>query len=420
MRPAALLLPLAAVATALATAWIYRPVVHAYLLTDDFQWLEGAMVFTPHRLFDLAGRTHFYRPAVELYFALMYRGVGCSATMLHVANILLHVVNAALVMVLAQLLTADVTIAALAGLLFATQPALAQAVLWPAAMSSVLCAFCGLAMLIADSRREGVGRSGAVVAAFAAALAAHESGVMFLPAALLLRYGRGGARPCREWLRLYLPCALLLLGYVGLTGWINSRNYVITEGHYRAGLHIVVNLFDYLVALYEGRHRPLDYAFVAGAVALLAWQAPRRIRMWLLWLFAALAPVLAFTTPPASRYLYIPSIPFSLLVAAGVVALARRAGDVVAPRHRRPLVAAVLLVLTLFIAGRAALFARKGAYGFVAEATPFARVARDLRPTGDGTTVTIPAEAVDWMDPQYLQPLARVAACDPHAVVVTR
>jgi hypothetical protein len=439
------LLLLAAAAAACAAGWIYWPALSSYLLTDDFQWLDGAMVFTPAGLFDVASRSHFYRPAVEAYFALMYRGFGCSPAALHAANLALHMVNAALVMVLAQALTADAAIAAIAGLLFATQPALAQAVLWPAAISSVLCATCGLAMLIADEQRVRVAaparrtdpaglvpRSGpgandgptsrwwslAVVIAFALALSAHESGVVFLAAALLLRYGREGTADWRRWLRDYLPCALLLAGYLGLTAWINSRNYVITEGRYRGGLHVLGNLFDYLVALYQGRHRPVEYVMVAAVLALLLWRAPRRVRAWVLWLLAAIAPVLAFTTPPASRYLYIPSVAFSLLLATGIVTAGRRLAAVAPGRQPRVLAGAVMTALVLFLLVRSALFARKGTAGFDAEAAPFARAARDLRPLGDGTSFAISAAEVTWMDRQYLAPLTRVAACDPRASVV--
>ncbi len=445
---------------AVATYW---PALSSFLVSDDFQWVEGAMVLTPAGLFDLASRTHFYRPAIETHFALMYHGFGCSAVALHAANITLHAANAALVIALAHALTASVAVAAAAGLLFATQPALAQAVLWPAAVSSVLCASCGLVMLIVDARRgapsggggrgpgsvapvgrvphsgpgttdraPGPWRPVAVAVAFAFALAAHESGVVFLAAALLLRYGREGTIDWRNWRRDYLPCALLLLGYLGLTVWINSRNYVITEGRYRLGGHVLRNLFDYLVALYQGHRQPLEYVVAASLLLVVLWRGRRPVRTWVIWLLAALAPVLAFTAAPASRYLYMPSIPFSLLVATGIAALAGRvaalvpepsastrsaaaAGRTATRRHRATV--AIMTAVVTFLVVRSALFTRKGVAGFDAEAAPFARAAAQLQPSGDGTAFTIDAAAVEWMDPQYLTPLARVAACDPRARV---
>ena len=41
--------------------------------------------------------------------------------------------------------------------------------------------------------------------------------------------------------------------YLAIDLWINSRNYVVSQGHYGIGLHIVTNALDYIDALYVGR-----------------------------------------------------------------------------------------------------------------------------------------------------------------------
>ncbi len=62
----------AVLAAAALAWWVYAPVLSAYLVSDDFQWIEGAVVFSPARLFEVGSRTHFYRPTIELYFAAEY------------------------------------------------------------------------------------------------------------------------------------------------------------------------------------------------------------------------------------------------------------------------------------------------------------------------------------------------------------
>jgi hypothetical protein len=45
---------------------IYFNALSAYFFEDDFQWLVTRWSFHPSDLLDLSGRTHFYRPIIEL------------------------------------------------------------------------------------------------------------------------------------------------------------------------------------------------------------------------------------------------------------------------------------------------------------------------------------------------------------------
>jgi hypothetical protein len=251
------------------------------------------------------------------------------------------------------------------------------------------------------------------VLALAAAMGAHESGIMWLPAAVLVRYGMGDRSTVRALARHYTPAFFLLIGYAGLTTWINSHNYVITEGRYGPGAHMVTNLVKYLVALYAGRQRSIEYVFVIVLIGFALWRGTPRVRAWCLWLVAALVPVLAFTTPPASRYLYVPAIPFCFLIAAGIGWITRTiaARTLVASGFNRILAWAPLLLITAFVAGRSALFAHKGGEGFRNDAAPYAALASN--PAGARSEASS-------IDPQYLDPLARVATCNPRATFTGR
>jgi hypothetical protein len=420
------------IALVLAGWWTYAPALDSYLITDDVQWLASAMEFSPARLVQISGRTHFYRPVVELYFAAMYTLSGCDPRTLHAGSVMLHVLNAALAGVLAYAVTARVAFAAISALLFVVQPAAAQAVLWPAAVSSLLSATFGLAMLRIDLGRSLTRaqapdalattaiRSVAVPLLFAAALGSHESAVMWLPACLLLRYGAGERNSLIRWAREYGACLVVLTGYLAVTVLINSRNYVVTEGVYTLGWHMAVNLAHYLVALWVGRRVALDYTITGLAVAALMWKGSLHIRIWTLWVVAALAPMLLFVGSTSSRYAYAATVPFCWLLAAGILAVHEAVLRATDARGRRGVAAAVavLVLLTGFVVIRSATFARKGAVGFRTDAAAFERVAEALR-AQPGTALTVRASAVAWMDEQYLLPLARVARCDPGVSVDT-
>jgi hypothetical protein len=418
-----------------AVVWTYWPAFSSYLIDDDFQWIDGAMQLGASRALIVTGRTHFYRPIVELYFGIMYALFGCSVLALHVASVCIHIVNAWLVMLVALRVCpgsespeqsgADLygprrstAFASLAGILFAVQPGPAQAVLWPSAVGTLLSATFGLLFLLADTssrttdlsrrsrpRRRMAGERVVGVLTFAAAMGAHESGIMWLPAAVLIRYGRADTSKPRALARHYAPALFLLFAYAGLTAWINSRNYVITEGQYRPGAHVITNLLMYLVSLYAGRQRFIEYAAVTVLIVIGLWLGTHRVRAWCLWLIAALLPVLSFVTPPSSRYLYVSAIPFSFLAASGIVWISRTIRERSPLRSYGAAVTAALL-LTTFVAGRSALFARKGAEGFRHDASRyFDLAARVNRPDTD----------VSWIQRQYLDPLARVATCNPRA-----
>jgi hypothetical protein len=404
--------------------WTYWPAFSSYLIDDDFQWIDGAMQLGASRAFVVSGRTHFYRPILELYFGLMYASFACSALAVHVGSVCIHIVNAWLVMRLGLRMTRDAdhpdgspVFASLAGIVFAVQPGPAQAVLWPSAVGTLLSATFGLLFVMVDLRnpiaartfrlRQVMERVLALVA-FAAAMGAHESGVMWLPAAMLLRYALVHLRQgitTRAMARHYGPALFLLFAYAGLTAWINSHNYVITEGQYRPGTHMITNLLTYLVALYAGRQRWIEYVAVAVLIVAGAWRGTPLVRAWCLWLIAALLPVLPFMPPTSSRYLYVSAITFSFLAAFGIVWIATTLRERGGARGQIAAVTAAFL-LTTFVAGRSASFARKGAEGFRSDATRYFDLAAHLdRPDTD----------VSWIQPLYLDPLARVATCNPRA-----
>jgi hypothetical protein len=62
----------------------------AYLANDDFNWLTDARTRDLSQLFNVAGRTHFYRPVVELWFAIFVRVCGDWSSCYHVLNLVVR------------------------------------------------------------------------------------------------------------------------------------------------------------------------------------------------------------------------------------------------------------------------------------------------------------------------------------------
>ena len=78
--------------------FVYRHAPGAYFFEDDFQWLASRSFFHPTQLFNLDLFDHFYRPVVELYFWAGVRWFDGSPTVMHVSIVMLHMINAILLM----------------------------------------------------------------------------------------------------------------------------------------------------------------------------------------------------------------------------------------------------------------------------------------------------------------------------------
>ena len=152
---------------------------------------------------------------------------------------------------------------------------------------------------------------------------------------------------------MYAPYIALTIAYLGIDLWINSRNYLVSQGHDTIGWHVVQNALDYIVALYVGRRDALNYAVIAIGIVLLLVRGNRRVRFATVWMLLSLAPFLFFNWANTSRYLYQPAIGFSMLLAEAVMYLDR------VMRTRTPAFAraAILTVLVAGITIRFALFA---------------------------------------------------------------
>lgn len=342
---------LAAAVLAVVVVVVYYPALSAYFFDDDFQWLVTSWSFHPLQLIDFASMSHFYRPIIDIYFAVMTPLLRGSPALFHAASIALHLATVLVVYALSRRLWgppsggSSALFGFLTALFFAVQPSDIDAVAWVGALAETIGALFGCLSLLWFLRWRDSGQSRwrtLSVIAFALALLTHESSVVFL--ALLFLVDRLMWRvhkdpPFAIDLGSFAPYLGLTAVYLALDLWINSRNYLVSEGHYTIGFHIVTNALNYIDALYVGRRDWLNYAVIAVGIVVLLVRGSARVRFATCWMLLALAPFLSFNWGNTSRYLYQPAIGFSLLLAEGVMQLNR-------PRYR-PLLAVVVAAIAI-------------------------------------------------------------------------
>ena len=348
-----------------AVVIVYHNALWASFFDDDYQWLVGSWSFHPAQLVAFSGMTHFYRPVIDVYFAVMTPLLRGSPILFHEASIVLHMVNVLVVFAVAQrifvaanpFVEADLKVRLyipfVAALFFAVQPSDIDAIAWVGALAEAIGALFGCLSLLwfLRWRQDGQPRWRTLsVGAFTLALLTHESSVVFL-AVLFLADWLLVAR--RELIRPFVPYLAVTGAYLALDLWINSRNYLVSEGHYTIGFHIVTNALNYIEALYVGRRDWLNHAVIAVGIVTLLVRGNSRVRFATCWMLVALAPFLSFNWGTTSRYLYQPAIGFSLLLAEAVLAFDRA----LARRMTEPRRALAVSVLVAALAVRFVVFA---------------------------------------------------------------
>jgi hypothetical protein len=118
-----------------------------------------------------------------------------------------------------------------------------------------------------------------------------------------------------------------------------------------------------------GRHDIANYLLISGGLTVLLLRGSRRVVLATAWLVLALLPFVFFRWSNTSRYLYLPAMGFSMLVAEGVMQLDR----LLASRLPRAPRMAVLALVAAAIAGRFSLFAVSNVRGFVERTEEYRR-----------------------------------------------
>ena len=403
MSPRFLIRAALALLLAGAVFFIYWNAIFAYYLDDDFQWLVTRWAFTPSNLLDISGQSHFYRPIIELYFWIGSPLFGGSPVAFHLASIVLHIVNCGLLYLLATTLGLRRGFAWIAALLFAVQPGYVAAVAWVGAIAETIGAFFGCVSILALIQyRRTRHRPWLVgsVATFALSLLTHESSVVFLPLLVLADWETDAGRffywpsfkqNARRLFPAYVPFVVVTLAYLAIDLAINTRNYIVVEGEYRIGWHMVNSVFGYIASLYVGERTWLAHTFVAAVLALILIRGNARARYAVAWMIIAILPFAPFVFGNVSRYLYLPAMGFAMLMAEGASAL----DAWLRPRWSTVARTALLAVLIAFASVRFGNFARRGVADITARMEAYRTFLTELRrthPTLDNLAV-VPVDA---------------------------
>jgi hypothetical protein len=327
----ALLLCLVFCAVAFA---IYGPALRGPFHSDDAlyigtnPWTERITWQAVTGILDPTGEARFYQgnyaPVHLLATAVEIRVFGGDPLGYHVVNVLVHALNAALLVALFLSCGLSRALSSVGGLLFLVHPANVEAVAWISQLKTNGCLALSLGAVLAF-RRHPVLATGL----FASALLTKASAGFALPVVAALAWVRSSAEPRTPWLWIAVWALLLALYSIPqLSAFAPHSGAVVPEYadrlvHLRTiasiGLRYLVMAATSFGVAHAPEHPPVlsatdPWSLAALAVGiLLAWRTLVTLRrrspegaFWI-WAAAGFAPVsqlVPFPHPMADRYLY--------------------------------------------------------------------------------------------------------------------
>jgi hypothetical protein len=250
----------------------------------------------------------------------------------HRTNILLHSLNAVLLLLVLLEIGCGLWPSAWAAAFFALHPLRVESVAWVTERKDVLSGFfwmAGLWAYLRYARRPGPGRYALVACAFLAGLLSKPVAMTFPLVLLLLDYWPLGRRAFKEKLPLLALSALSLA-----LAWRSQGHSISKLSPAVAVSNAVVSCAVYLrqaawpaglSPFYPHPGRVLPAAVLSSGILLLllsVWTfRERRRRPWLLvgwlWYLVTLAPSLGFSiVAHADRFTYLPLVGASIVIAA--------------------------------------------------------------------------------------------------------
>jgi hypothetical protein len=418
-----------AIAISGAVAVIYHQAILSSFFDDDFHWLAQTRRFEFTNLFRLERYDHFYRPVIELYFLLGLNAFGCNPFPFHLSSLAVHLLATMVLFVFARRLSGREAFAVLTAIFFAVQPGYVQAVTWIGAITDLLPGLWYLATLwlhlrfLQDCRRLDYVLS---LLVFTLCLLTHESAATLLPMMIALELvvtaGSAGDRVSRVLRHAggYAPFAVLLVGFLAIAWIVNTRSYLVEDGHYAFGWHAVPNMLNYVVSLYVGKKILASHLVIVAITLFLLAKGSARTRFLLVWIFVTLAPASFFTWGNASRYLYVPAAGFAMLLAqSGLTAY-----EMIRARSGSPVVTPAAIAIVAAIAIRFAVFAHEGATGFRDQTRPYERLIAAIEQSGQDKSaideIAVSASDLDGVPDLYRDGVAETVACRPGVRMVVR
>jgi Flp pilus assembly protein TadD len=342
----------------------------AYGYDDKVLILDSPYVRSFHHLRELFTTTLFsnmglqagipyYRPMVKLGFLVCYQLFGPRPFGFHLFSLILNVAAVILLYFVAENLFGDHDLALAAAVLFALLPVHVEAVAWISAATdvevtlfSLLAFWCFLRIPVLSGARRILAFMGMAVS-FTFALLSKELAVTIPVLATIYEHFYRGDRQetsLRQKAIRYSPLWLILCGYlivrVRLLGYIGHASGMHNIGVLETVFSALAILGGYCALLvfpvrlsafheFQTSSSFLEMPVLGGACVLVLctwafavlWKRARPASFGLLWLFVALAPTLNARWMAAyvigERFLFLPSVGFSLVAAWAFIALWR-------------------------------------------------------------------------------------------------
>ena len=295
--------------------------------------------------------TQIWRPVRNISYTLDYTFSKLNPFGYHMTNLILHGLNACLLLLLIRRLTERVTPAVVGALLFAVHPVLTETVAWVKGRDDLLAlAFflAGLLIFLRNPTRRGwAGRHFFMLLFLLLALLSKESALCLVPTAGLMwlalrKKGRGAFIP-REagtilgigllMTGLYVGIRTLVVGRLSQTDWITGSAgstlltmVPVTAQYLRLAVlpvNLVCDYSDFPVV-----QSVLDPSFLLSLAFLILlgvglnrmWRRASLVTLGFAWFFLNLVPVLNLVPTMqlmAERFLYIPMAGFCMAVGCG-------------------------------------------------------------------------------------------------------
>lgn len=297
--------------------------------------------------------TPYYRPIFTVYLMIVWKLFGAWAPGWHFLNIVVHMLAVYLVFLVLKHTTKDPRLSAIASLIFALHPMRSESVAWVSGVTDPLLAVFLIASFYFYVRYRGEGKAGLLVSSlvlFVFGAFSKEPAValpIFIGAYELFVINQG--KPLREKIKpaiKYSACFLLVSGFYFVARYY-ALGFALNNNNFRSYplwqvlLTIPLVIWKYIglmiwpveLSLFHATtmvKSPLAVEFLLPFVALIALAFPlwrlrgsMLARFGILWFAINLLPVLNLSAfgedfLVQERYVYIPSIGFSLLVALAV------------------------------------------------------------------------------------------------------
>ncbi|HVF90655.1 MAG TPA: hypothetical protein VNH22_11355, partial [Blastocatellia bacterium] len=329
--------------------------------------------------------TPYYRPTVLIYMMFAWAAFGDWAPGWHLMNILMHMLVVYLAFAIMEKVTKDVRIAAIGAILFAVHPLRSESIAWISGFTDPILAIFLLGafycyMLYRDRDRLKYLLFGMILFVFAAFtkepavslpifIAAYEIFIINQDKPFMARLKSAALMSTVFILAslIYFIMRIYALGF-----WLNDTTYTrYSTGEILLTIPLVITKYIGLLfwpvslSLFHETpmvSSPLSPRFFLPLIAVLGvalglWRLRRShvARFAIIWFAINLLPVLnlgafAESFMVQERYLYLPSIGFSLLIAVGLAKLPVE--QWLAIGTRRTAQAAVIVVIALLFTGK--------------------------------------------------------------------